>query len=429
VENTRLLEEAILLRQQVAQELGFATWADYRIDGRMAGKTEHVLTFLAALKEPLKEKTRAEMAALLAVKKKIDPSATAVDPWDILYLKEKLRGEHYALDDEAIREYFPFDPVMEGIFGQYSGLLGIRFSEVKDAKVWAPGVKLYRIENATAGNTIAYLYLDLFPREGKFGHMMMYPLTAGRSGPNGSYSIPVSAIIGNVRAPEGNKPSLLSHDDLEGLFHELGHALHGSLTRAPYATLSGANVEWDFVETPSQALEEWAWQPQVLDAISGLYTDREQKLPADIRSRMIEARDMDAGMSYSRLLMISSEDMAFHTARGPVNVTGISDATYEEMMGIRPIPGGHEPATIGHFMGGYDAGYYSYLWSKVYALNVYARFEQDGLTNTTTGMEYRRWILEPGNMQDGDALLRGFLGKEPGMDVFYGRLHIPVPAK
>ena len=428
-ENTRLLEEAIILRQQIAQELGFATWADYRIDGRMAGNKENVLTFLSALKEPLKEKTKAEMAALLAVKKKSDPSATALNPWDIAYLEEKVRVEKYTLDDETIRQYFPLDPTMQGIFNQYSDLLGIRFVEVKDAKVWADGVKLYRIENATAGDTIAYLYLDLFPREGKYGHMCMYPMIIGRAGPNGSYSIPVSAIIGNVRAPDGDKPSLLSHDDLVGLFHELGHSLHGSLTRAPYATLTGTNVEWDFVETPSQALEEWAWQPQVLDAISGLYTDPAKKIPADLRNRMIEARDLDIGISYSRQLMFASEDMTFHTARGPVNVTSISDAMYEERIGIRPIAGGHEPATIGHFMGGYDAGYYSYLWSKVYALNVYARFERDGLTNTTAGMEYRRWILEPGNMQDGDVLLRGFLGKEPGMDVFYERLHIPVPAK
>lgn len=429
VENTRLLEEAIVLREQIAQELGFATWADFRIEGRMAGNKENVLAFLAALKEPLKEKTKVEMAELLAVKKRIDPSAASLDPWDIYWLEEKIRVEKYTIDDEKIRPYFPLDATLQGIFEQYSGLLGIRFVEVKDAKVWADGVKLYRIENATAGNTIAYLYVDLFPREGKYGHMMLYQMKGGRAGPGGSYSIPVSALIGNVRAPAGDQPSLLSQDDVFGLFHELGHGLHVSLTRAPYSTLSGFNVEWDFAETPSQALEEWAWQPQVLDAISGLYTDPSQKLPADLRTRMIEARDLDAGIYYSRMLMISDEDMAFHTASGPVDVTRISDAMYEDMMGIRPIKGGHEPATIGHFMGGYDAGYYSYLWSKVYALNVFARFERDGLTNTTTGSAFRHWILEQGNMQDGDVLLRGFLGKEPGMDVFYERLHIPIPAK
>jgi thimet oligopeptidase len=429
VENTRLLEEAIVLREQIAQELGFATWADYRIDGRMAENKENVLTFLAALKEPLKEKTKTEMAELLAVKKRIDPSATSLDPWDIYWLEEKVRVEKYTLDDETIRQYFPLESTLQGVFDQYAGLLGIRFVEVKDAKVWADGVRLYRIENATGGNTLAYLYADLYPREGKYGHWMLYQVKAGRAGPHGSYSIPVTALIANVRAPEGDKPSLLSHDDVVGLFHELGHGLHACLTRAPYATLSGYNVEWDFVETPSQALEEWAWQPQVLDAISGLYTDPAQKLPAAIRTRMIEARDLDAGISYSRMLMISDEDMAFHTASGPVDVTSISDAMYEETMGIRPIAGGHEPATIGHFMGGYDAGYYGYLWSRVYSLNIYDRFERDGLTNTTTGTAFRHWILEPGNMQDGDVLLRGFLGKEPGMDVFYERLHIPVPAK
>jgi len=429
VENTRLLEEAIVLREEIAKELGYATWADYRIDGRMAGNKENVLAFLAALKEPLIQKNRQEMAELLAVKKKIDPSATTLEPWDIFWVDEKVRVEKYTLDDEKIRPYFPLDATLQGVFDQYSGLLGIRFVEVKDAKVWADGVKLYRIENATAGTTIAYLYVDLFPREGKYGGMMMSQLKVGRAGPDGSYSIPVSVLIGNVRAPVGDKPSLLSHDDVIELFHELGHGLHVSLTRAPYSTLSGFNVEWDFVETPSQALEEWAWQPQVLDAISGLYTDPAQKLPADIRTRMIEARDLDAGIYYARQLMFSNEDMAFHTATGPVDVTNISDAMYEEMMGIPPIAGGHEPATIGHFMGDYDAGYYGYLWSRVYALNVYARFRSDGLTNTTTGQDYRHWILEPGNMQDGDVLLRGFLGKEPGMDVFYERLHIPVPAK
>lgn len=429
VENTRLLEEAIVLRQEIAKELGYATWADYRIDGRMAGNKETVLTFLAALKEPLIQKNRQEMAELLAVKKKIDPLATSIEPWDLYWLEEKVRVEKYTLDDEKIRPYFPLDATLQGVFDQYSHLLGIRFVEVKDAKVWADGVKLYRIENATAGTTIAYLYVDLFPREGKYGGMMMYQLKVGRAGPDGSYSIPVSVLIGNVRAPGGDKPSLLSHDDIVGLFHELGHGLHTSLTRVPYSTLAGFNVEWDFVETPSQALEEWAWQPQVLEAISGLYTDPAQKLPADIRTRMIEARDLNAGIINSRQLMFATEDMVFNTASGPVNVTSISDTMYEEMMGIHPISGGHEPATIGHFMGGYDAGYYSYLWSKVYALNVYARFERDGLTNTTTGSEFRHWILEPGNMQDGDVLLRGFLGKEPGMDVFYERLNIPVPAK
>jgi thimet oligopeptidase len=241
--------------------------------------------------------------------------------------------------------------------------------------------------------------------------------------------VPVTAIVGNFRAPAGDIPSLLTHDDIEGLFHEFGHALHGSLTRVPHASLSGSSVEWDFVETPSQALENWAWEPAVLDAISGNYANPKEKLPAALRDRIIAARDLDAGLKYTRMLVISTEDMTFHTADGPVDVTGIADKAYRDLMGIPPLERGHEPATIGHFMGGYDAGYYSYLWAEVYALNVFARFKKDGLFNATTGAAYRHWILEQGNMQDGTVLLKGFLEKEPGMDVFYERLHIRPPAE
>jgi len=419
MENTRLLEEAIRLRAQIARELGYDTWADYRIDGRMARTKENVTVFLDTLKAPVKIKTREEMATLLTIKQSLFPGSDSVNTWDIAYLKNKLRNRDYAIDDEVVRSYFPLDVVTEGMFSRFSGPLGVRFDEVKDARVWAPGVTLYRVANATDNTTLAYIYFDLYPREGKYGHMMMYPLVSGRVLPDGTYSIPVSVIIGNVRAPDGNIPSLLSHDDVEGLFHEFGHAIHVSLTRAPYASLSGANVEWDFVETPSQAFEEWVWQPEVLDAISGHYTNHTEKLPPGLRDRIIAARNIDAGLTYTRMLVISSEDLEYHTTSGPVNVTAVSDRIYEEMMGIKPLPGNHEPATIGHFMGGYDAGYYSYLWSKVYALNVYSRFRQDGLENATTGADYRHWILEPGNMQDGMVLLRGFLKKEPSPDVLY----------
>jgi len=418
-ENTRLLEEAILLRAQIARELGYDTWADYRIDGRMARTKENVTVFLDTLKAPVKTKTREEMATLLTVKQSLFPGSGSVNTWDIAYLKNKLRNRDYSLDDETVRSYFPLDVVTVGMFSQFSRPLSVRFDEVNDARVWAPGVTLYRVANATDNTTLAYIYFDLYPREGKYGHMMMYPVVSGRTHPGGNYSVPVSVIVGNVRAPNGNVPSLLSHDDVEGIFHEFGHALHFSLTRAPYASLSGTNVEWDFVETPSQAFEEWVWEPEVLDAISGHYANHTEKLPPGLRDRIIAARNLDAGLTYSRMLMISSEDMAFHTIDGPVNVTAVSDSLYEHIMGIKPLPGNHEPATIDHFMGGYDAGYYSYLWSKVYALNVYSRFRQDGLENATTGADYRHWILEPGNMQDGMVLLRGFLKKEPSPDALY----------
>jgi len=422
-ENTKLLEDAIMVRQQIAHELGYKTWADYKTDGRMAKSQENVVNFLAELKEPLKTRIRTELAGLLEIKRTIEPGATDIRSWDILYLQELQRRQQYALDDEIIRQYFPLDVVTAGMFDQYSGLFGVDFVEEKDVKVWAEGVRLYRVVNQSNGSTQACIYLDLFPREGKYGHLMTSGLIGGRM-ENGSYSIPVTAIVGNFRAPNNGIPSLLSHDDVVGLFHEFGHTLHNSLTTAPYASLSGYNVEWDFIETPSQAFENWAWEPDVLDSLSGHYTDHSKKIPPELRNRLIRTRDMDTGVVYGRQLMIATEDMEFHTTKGPVNVTGISERLYQEIMGIPPIEGGHEPATIGHFMGGYDAGYYSYLWSNVYALNIYERFRKDGLSNQTTGRDYKRWILEPGNMQDGSVLLRGFLGHEPGIGPFYKHLGI-----
>ena len=421
--NTALLEEAIRVRRDCARELGYASWADYRLDGRMAQDTATVRAFLGGLEAPVKEKVGADLALLLTLKQDLAPGADRVDPWDIAYLTEQERKKRYALDNEEIRKYFPFDCVLQGMFGLFGPLFGVRFAMVPEAPVWAPGVCLIRILERDHDRAIAYIYLDMFPRDGKYGHMMMSPLIAGRA-KEGGYSVPVTAIVGNFRAPSGDIPSLLTHDDVEGLFHEFGHALHGCFTKAPYASLAGSSVEWDFVETPSQALESWAWEPEVLDLISGHYANPAEKLPADLRDRIIAARDLGAGLRYTRMLVISTEDMEFHTADGPVDVIAVADRTYHAFMGIPPLEGGHEPATIGHFMGGYDAGYYSYLWAEVYALNVFARFKKEGLFNTATGAAYRHWILEQGNMQDGKALLSGFLGKEPGMEPFYERLHI-----
>ena len=427
VPNTALLEEAIRVRQECARELGYASWADYRLDGRMAQDTATVRSFLSRLEAPVKEKIRSDLAMLLTLKQELVPGADRVDPWDLAFLLERERKQKFALDNEEIRKYFPFDLVLEGMFRCFGPLFGARFAVVPEAPAWAPGVRLIRIFDQDDDRTLAYLYLDMFPRDGKYGHMMMSPLIAGRER-EGGYSVPVTAIVGNFRAPSGDIPSLLTHDDVEGLFHEFGHALHGCLTKAPYASLAGSSVEWDFVETPSQALESWVWEPEVLDAISGHYAHSAEKLPALLRDRIIAARDLGAGLRYTRMLVISTEDMEFHTAKGPVDVTATANRIYRELMGIPPLEGGHEPATIGHFMGGYDAGYYSYLWAEVYALNIFARFKKDGLFNAATGAAYRHWILEQGNMQDGKALLAGFLGKEPGMDVFYERHHIHPPS-
>jgi thimet oligopeptidase len=422
-ENTALLEEAIVLRYRIAHELGYATWADYRLDGRMAKNTSTVMAFLEAMKDPLKEKSRAEVGELLTIKKGLDPGTTTVDPWDISYLQDKQTRQQYDYSDDEVREYFPLDNVLPGVFSIYSSLFGVRFDEVKDAPVWSPDVRVWRVGNLTDNATIGYLYLDPFPREGKGQGYWENSLISGRR-LDGAYSVPVVAIVGNFRGPEGGKPALMDVDDVGTLFHETGHAMHDLLTRAPYGSLSGTRVEWDFVETPSQTMEEWPWDPRVMESLSGQYTNTSRKIPADLRDRVIAARNAGAGIAYSGQLSYALEDMLFHTARGPVNTTAIYYETYRDARGREPLMGTHQPAQFDHLMDGYDAGYYGYLWSKVYALAIVEEFRKDGMTNRTEGIKFRQDILEKGNMQDGNVLLTNFLGRKPGVDALYTHIGI-----
>ena len=195
--NTKLLEEAIRVRQECARELGYASWADYRLDGRMAQDTGTVISFLDELKEPVKEKIRSDLTSLLSLKQELEPGAERVEPWDLAFLTEQERKRKFALDNEEIRKYFPFDLVLQGMFELFGPLFGVRFSGVPKTPVWAPGVRLIRISDQDNDRTIAYLYLDMFPRDGKYGHMMMSPLIAGRA-TDGGYSVPVAAIVGKL---------------------------------------------------------------------------------------------------------------------------------------------------------------------------------------------------------------------------------------
>jgi len=298
---------------------------------------------------------------------------------------------------------------------------------VNGTPVWSPDVRVFRVGNLSDNATVGYLYLDLYPRQGKGQGFFETTLKNGRM-INGTYGAPVVAVVGNWQKPSGDKPALMNMDEVETLFHETGHAMHNLLTRAPYGTLSGTNVAWDFVETPSQTMEEWAWDPQVLESLSGHYTNTSQKIPADLLNRVIASRNVGVGIMYSSMLSGSLEDMRFHTGEGPVNRTEVYYQTYEEIRGIPPLAGSHQPAQFDHLMDGYDAGYYGYLWSKVYALEIVEEFKKDGMTNRTEGMKFRQEILEKGNMDDGTALLENFLGREPGVEALYSHIGIsPSP--
>lgn len=421
--NTKLLEEAVALRAEAAKILGIPNWADVRMSGRMAKSSAAVMTFLNGLKEKLVARKDQDLAKLLAFKKTLDPKATAVAPEDVAYLSNQLKKKNYALDEELVAEYFPAEKTMDGVFEIYSTLFGVKFVETKEAKVWADGVKLYEIRDTKSGDLRAYFFKDTIPREGKYGHAAAFSLLSGREldGKKKAYAKPISAIVANFTPPANGKPSLLHHDEVETLFHEFGHIMHQTLTKAPFGSLSGSSVAGDFVEAPSQMLENWVWNPEILKKISSHYKSG-KPLPDELIAKMIELKNFNQGYSYIRQLLFGLFDMKIHSSSPPVDVTKTYAEMHKELFGYAPLAGTHFPASFGHMMGGYDAGYYGYLWSEVYAQDMFSRFEKEGLLNPQTGTDYRQAVLEPGNMRDALELLKQFLGREPNNQAFYKKL-------
>ena len=423
IENTTLLQDTTVLRAQAAKLLGYASWADYQIDGRMAESRAKVVDFMNDLKGRLAQRNKADYDELLKYKKEIDPTAATIEQWDVAFMQHALKKRDYSVDEEAINEYFPADVVIAGMFDVYSKLLSVNFKEVPNADVWSPDVKMYEIRDTASDRRIGYFYADFFPRDGKYGHAAAFTLINGRS-INGQYNEPVSSIVANFAPPTPGKPSLLPHDDVETVFHEFGHIMHQTLTRAKFASLSGSNVAQDFVEAPSQMLENWVWSPEVLPLLSGKWNDHTQKLPADMLNKMLAARNFGQGIAYTKQLLYASFDMEIHSGAGAPDVTTTYNDLYKQIVGQEPLQGAHFAGTFGHMMGGYDAGYYGYLWSEVYAQDMFTKFEEKGLLSPEVGSRYRSIILERGNMTDALQNLTDFLGRAPSQDAFFKKLGI-----
>ena len=422
-ENTRILEEAIVLRGQIARDTGYGSWAEYQLTDRIARDPSTVFIFLNTLKGPVVAEERKELAGLLAIKQEIDPNATGVNAWDLSYLEAIKNSRESGVDDREVRKYFPLSSAETGMFSWAGSSLGITIAEVPGSVPWAPGVTLYRISDSRNGTTLGYVYFDLLPRQGKYGWAATFPLRSGRL-VNGSYVPPVSAIVANFEKPAPGTPVYMTQDDLVTLFHEFGHVTHFTLSRAPYASLSAFDTPLDFVETPSQMFQDWAYSPMVLEEISAIHPGTAGPIPPALAARVVASAQEDPGIYWGRVIAQSLTDMEYHTADGPVDVDEVYNRVYSDVMGMSSPPGSHFPATFDHIMSGYDAGYYSYLWSKVYAEDIYSEFAKGGLRNATTGARYRTDVLAPGAMQDPREMIRNFLGRNPGPDAFYARLGI-----
>ncbi len=416
-ENRKLLDEAVALRAQAAHLLGYKTHADYVAEDRMAKDAATIEAFLTRMKTGLKPGLERERAIMTEMKVKDTGDKKAViHSWDWRYYENQIKRRDYAIDDEAVRAYFPADKVMNGMFKVYETLFAIELKEVPGAEVWADGVKLYEVRDAGTKKLVAKFYVDLYPRDGKYGHAAEFTLSPGHMVDEG-YRIPMAGLVVNFQPPAAGKPALLSMDEVDTMFHEFGHVMHESLTTARYATQAGTRTALDFVEAPSQMLENWAYSPQVLALISADPKDPTKPLPAELAQKLNAARKYDAGVRYMRQVFLGSFDFAIHTS-DKADSDAVAKKLWAELMGFPEDKGEHFAGTFGHMMGGYDGGYYGYLWSEVFAADMFTRFAKDGVLNATVGRQYRDRVISRGRVVPPDALLRDFLGRDPNEDAF-----------
>jgi thimet oligopeptidase len=425
--NTDLLQKAVALRARIAKLLGYKTWADYTIDGRMAKNAATALGLLNDLSVKLQPRLKKDLDRLRVAKSKAEgANAGDLRAWDLRYYINQVKKQDYALDTEVLRTYFPKDHVMSEMFKIYQTLLDVRFDEVPGAEVWNSDVKLYAIKELRGQEAIGYFYVDAFPRPGKYNHAAAFSLIQGRvtSGTAGAlrYAKPVSAVVANFTAPTADRPSLLTHNEVETLFHEFGHIMHQTLTRAEFGSVSGTSVARDFVEAPSQMLEGWVWDKKMLNRISGHYQDLSKKLPSEMVKQLVRSKDFNQGYHYSRQIVLGKTDLAIHMSDAPGDVNVVFRKMHADVIGVPTIDNSRFMAGFGHMMGGYDAGYYGYLWSEVYADDMFTAFEQTGLLNSSTGKRYRKYILEPGGSQDPLSLISQFLGRTPNNRAFLKKL-------
>ncbi|MGB8265225.1 MAG: M3 family metallopeptidase [Candidatus Velthaea sp.] len=417
--NVALLEQAISVRDRLAHLFGYSTWAAYVLDDRMAKTPARVNAFLNNLDAVILPKAIAERDELAAIK------GAPIDPWDRVYYENRLRKEKYALDRDEIRRYFPVQHTVDAVLGVYQKLLSVRFTRITMPDVWNDDVVGYDVADARSGALLGRFYLDLYPRPGKYSHVADFSIVPRRKLPDGTVRAPLAAIVGNWTRPAPGKPALLSHDAVQSFFHEFGHNMAAMLATGDYETLTGG-FRADFIEAPAQMLENWVWDPAILKEISANVTTG-APLPDDLIKRLIATRRVHYAYETTLQLFFASVDMTYHTRGAHVDTTAVWAHLVSQLTPNAFVPGTHPQASFGHLMAGYDAGYYGYAWSKVYAQDMFSAFESAGLENPIVGMRYRADILAPARAEEPDEEVTRFLGRPMSPSAFYRDLGIAPP--
>lgn len=422
IKNLKVIEELVKLRYEIAVILGYKHHADFRTETRMAKNAKNVEDFQNSLLKTLAPKAKTEMKELQAHAKTL--GIKKLEHYDISYVSTNLKKKNYDIDPETVRAYFPLEHVKQSMFSLCENLFGIVIAEYPTT-LWHKDVKMYQVNDTSEGKKgqlLGYFAMDMYPREGKFGHACMVDVVVSHE--NGykteEFVAPFSTMICNFPTPTKKIPSLLSIGEVETLFHEFGHLLHMTLSRARIESQAGANVSWDFVETPSQIMENWVWNEEVMMKLSKNYLTG-KAIPKDMIERIIKGKKFQSALFYTRQLLQGKLDLDLHT--GKVKDARVAWRKMNKISFGIDLPEKETlfPAGFGHLVG-YDAGYYSYLWALVYACDAFGDFEKKGnknvMTNTEIGMKWRREVLEKGSSEDEMKLVKNFLGRQPNQKAF-----------
>jgi thimet oligopeptidase len=426
--NLPVLRKMLETRDLIARKLGYASWADYQIELKMAKTAANARAFLEKIKAGLQPKFDAELRAFQALKAKEtgNPSAK-VEVWDWRYYSEQLKQTQFTVDAEKLKVYFPYEHVLPGMFRVYETIFGLKIRRVEPPYRWIGDLQLYAVFDAKTGQPLGLFYLDMFPRSGKYNHFAQFTLIEGKLLPSGTYQRPTVALVCNFPPPTPGQPSLLPHRDVETLFHEFGHALHSILTQAKYARFSGTSVPRDFVEAPSQMLENWVWDKTVLDAFAADYRDPSKKIPAETLAKLKDARLATEATFYRRQLSFGTMDLVLHTevhAGSDVDIVKLSNRVLSDV--FLPLPENTAFAAYFGHLAGYDAGYYGYAWADAIAADMATVFEKSpkGYFDTKAGCRLRDEIYAPGDSRDVNVSIEKFLGRPRSIEPFLKTLGI-----
>jgi thimet oligopeptidase len=409
--NLDTLSRLLSKRHELATLLGYPSWAAYTTEDKMIRSDKAAAEFIEKITTVSTARAKSDYDTLLARKRKDNPKATTVDPWDQQYLEDRVKAEQYSFDSQSVRPYLEYTRVRDGVLDITSRMFGITYKRVPDAQVWHPDIETYDVYEGST--LLGRIFLDMHPRENKYKHAAQWDLASGKAGK----TLPEGVLMCNFPKPSA-EPALMQHSDVETFFHEFGHLVHHILGgRVRWAGLSGTRTEMDFVEAPSQLLEEWAWAPETLQTFAKHFQSNEP-LPTELIQRMKNADEFGKGLWVRQQMFYAAVSLSYYN-RDP---KGLDTTAVLKQMQERYTPFKYAPETYFHLsfghLDGYSAAYYTYMWSLVIAKDLFTPFQAEGLMNPKHSMRYRHTVLEPGGGKDAALLVKDFLGREYGFDAY-----------